>query len=316
MQMNCLYSPIHNLHNGRMRLGNLDLNLLMVFDAVMRERSVVRAADALAISQPAVSHALNRLRHALKDKLFIRTPSGMLPTPRAEQLALPVRKALDELQLAVEGSRFEPKSAERRFTLAVNNYAAVVAAGPIIAAARAQAPKVRLSLVPSGTINLVDRLDRSELDLAISASAPDGERFASRLVIQDRFVAVFRSGHPALRKKLTIAALAELDYLAITSSGENIDFLDTALKARNSTRVVASEVPYLSAGAVLVQSNLVAILGRKLAVEFRRAYPIEILELPLEAPSLRSVMSWHRRFDDLPAHRWLRDTIIAATAAL
>jgi len=299
-----------------MRLGNLDLNLLMVFDAVMRERSVVRAAGALAISQPAVSHALNRLRHALKDKLFIRTPSGMLPTPRAEQLALPVRKALGELQLAVEGAHFEPASAERRFTLAVNNYAAVVAAGPILAAARAQAPKVRLSLVPSGTLNLVDRLDRSELDLAISGRAPDGERFASRLLIQDRFVAVFRNGHPALRKKLTIAALAELDYLAITSSGENIDFLDTALQARKSARVIASEVPYLSAGAVLVQSNLVAILGRKLAVEFRRAYPIEIRELPFEAPALRSVMSWHRRFDDLPAHRWLRDAIAAATAAL
>jgi DNA-binding transcriptional LysR family regulator len=299
-----------------MRLGNLDLNLLTVFDAVMRERSVVRAADALAISQPAVSHALNRLRHTLKDKLFVRTPSGMLPTPRAEQLALPVRKALNELQLAIEGNRFEPKSAERRFILAVNNYAAVVAAGPIVAAARAQAPKVRLSLVPSGTLNLVDKLDRSELDLAISARAPDGERFASRLLIQDRFVAVFRSGHPALRRKLTIAALAELDYLGISSSGENIDFVDAVLQARQTARVVASEVPYLSAGAVLVQSNLVAILGRKLAVEFRRAYPIEIRELPFEASSLRSVMSWHRRFDDLPAHRWLRDTIAAATAAV
>ena len=299
-----------------MRLGNLDLNLLMVFDAVMRERSVVRAADALAISQPAVSHALNRLRHALKDKLFIRTPSGMLPTPRAEQLALPVRKALNELQLAVEGSRFEPKNADRRFTLAVSNYAAVVAAGPIVAASRAQAPKVRLSLVPSGTLNLADRLDRSELDLAISARAPEGERFASRTIIQDRFVAVFRSGHPALRKKLTIAALAELDHLAITSTGENLDFLDAALQARKSVRVIASEVPYLSAGAVLVQSNLVAILGRKLAVEFRRAYPIEIRELPFEAPPLRSVMSWHCRFDDLPVHRWLRETILAAAAAI
>jgi DNA-binding transcriptional LysR family regulator len=314
--MNCLYVSIHILHNDAMRLGNLDLNLLMVFDAVMHERSVVRAAETLAISQPAVSHALNRLRHALKDKLFIRTPSGMLPTPRAEQLALPVRKALDELQLAIEGNRFDPASAERRFTLAVNNYAAVVAAGPIVAAARAQAPKLRLSLVPSGTLNLVDRLDRSELDLAISGRAPDGERFASRLLIQDRFVAVFRSGHPALRKKLTVAALAELDYLGISSSGENIEFLDAALEARKSARVVASEVPYLSAGAVLVQSNLVAILGRKLAVEFRRAYPIEIRELPFEAPTLSCVMSWHRRFDNLPAHRWLRDTIAAATAAI
>jgi len=304
------------VHDGVVRLRNLDLNLLMVFDAVMRERSVVRAADALGISQPAVSHALNRLRHALKDRLFVRTPTGMLPTPRAEQLALPVRKALNELQLAVEGNSFEPASAERRFTLAVNNYAAVVAAGPIVAAARAEAPKVRLSLVPSGTLNLADKLDRGELDLAISSRVPEGERFASRLLIEDRFVAVLRSGHPALKKALTIAALAELEHLAISSSGENLDFLDAALKTRKGGRIVASDVPYLSAGAVLVQSNLVTVLARKLAVEFRRAYPIEIRELPFEAPALRSIMSWHRRFDDVPAHRWLRDTIAAATAAI
>jgi DNA-binding transcriptional LysR family regulator len=299
-----------------MRLRNLDLNLLLVFDAVLRERSVVRAADSLAISQPAVSHALNRLRHALKDKLFVRTPAGMSPTPRAEQLALPVRKALNELQLAVEGDTFDPSTADRRFTIAVNNYAAVVAAGPILAAVRAQAPNVRLSLVPSGTLNLRDRLDRGELDLAISGRAVDGERFASQPLIEDRFVAVLRSGHPALRKKLTAAALAELQHLGISSSPEDLSFLDEFLKARNSARFVASDVPYLSAGAVLVQSNLVAILGRKLAMEFRRAYPIEIRELPFEAPLLHSVMSWHRRFDDVPAHRWLRGTIAGAATTL
>ena len=299
-----------------MRLRNLDLNLLLVFDAVLRERSVMRAADSLAISQPAVSHALNRLRHALKDKLFVRTPEGMSPTPRAEQLALPVRKALNELQLAVEGDTFDPSTADRRFTIAVNNYAAVVAAGPILAAVRAQAPNVRLSLVPSGTLNLRDRLDRGELDLAVSGRAIEGERFASQQLIEDRFVAVLRSGHPALRKKLTAAALAELQHLGISSSPEDLTFLDEFLKARNNARFVASDVPYLSAGAVLVQSNLVAILGRKLAMEFRRAYPIEIRELPFEAPFLHSVMSWHRRFDDVPGHRWLRTTIIGTATTL
>jgi DNA-binding transcriptional LysR family regulator len=92
--------------------------------------------------------------------------------------------------------------------------------------------------------------------------------------------------------------------------------VDEFLKARKSARFVASDVPYLSAGAVLVQSNLVAILGRKLAMEFRRAYPIEIRELPLEAPLLHSVMSWHRRFDDVPAHRWLRGTIVGTANTL
>jgi DNA-binding transcriptional LysR family regulator len=314
--MNCLYAPIQIVHDTRMRPRSLDLNLLLVFDAVMRERSVGRAADALAISQPAVSHALNRLRHALKDKLFVRTPSGMLPTPRAEALALPVRKALNELQLAVEGDRFNPAQADRRFTIAVNNYAAVVAAGSIVAAVRAHAPKVRLTLVPSGTLNLADGLDRGELDLAISARALAGERFASHLLIEDRFVAVLRAGHPALRKKLTSETLVELPHLAISSSGENLDFVDTSLRARKAARTIASDVPYLSACAVLVQSNMVAILGRKLALEFRRAYPIEMRELPFDAVKLQSTMSWHRRFDDLPAHRWLRETIVAATAGI
>jgi DNA-binding transcriptional LysR family regulator len=299
-----------------MRLRTLDLNLLLVFDAVLRERSVVRAADSLAISQPAVSHALNRLRHALKDKLFVRTPSGMSPTPRAEQLALPVRKALNELQLAVEGDTFDPSTADRRFTIAVNNYAAVVAAGPILAAVRAQAPNVRLSMVPSGTLNLRDRLDRGELDLVLSGQAIDGERFASQQLIEDRFVAVLRSGHPALRRKLTTASLAELQHLGISSSREDLTFVDEFLKARKSARFVASDVPYLSAGAVLVQSNLVAVLERKLAMEFRRAYPIEVRELPLEAPLLHSVMSWHRRFDDVPGHRWLRGTIVGTANML
>jgi DNA-binding transcriptional LysR family regulator len=299
-----------------MTTRNLDLNLLLVFDAVMRERSVLRAADALALSQPAVSHALNRLRHAINDKLFIRTPAGMIPTPRAEQLALPVRKALNDLQVAVAGDIFEPSTADRRFAIAVNNYAAVVLAGPIVAAVRAQAPNVRLSLLPSGTLDLTDKLDRGELDLVISAREADAERFASKVLIEDRHVAVLRRGHPALKRKLTLASLAELQHLAISSSGQNMSFIDQALRARGAVRSVALDVPYLSAGAVLVQSNLVAILGRKLAQEFRRAHPIEIKQLPFEAPQLRSVMLWHRRFDDLPAHRWLRDTIAVAATAI
>src|SRR3954466_2591947 len=109
-----------------MNWGAFDLNLLIVFDAVMQDRSVTRAGNRIGLSQPAMSHALNRLRYMLKDELFIRTPDGMAPTPRAEQLALPLRDALSELQRALEPEAFVPAEAERRFALAVNNYAAVV----------------------------------------------------------------------------------------------------------------------------------------------------------------------------------------------
>lgn len=299
-----------------MNLRNFDLNLLLVFDTVLRERSVLRAADALALSQPAVSHALNRLRYLLKDGLFVRTASGMVPTPRAEQLAFPIRKALNDIELAFEGETFAPSTAERRFVIAVNNYAAVVAAGPIVAACRAQAPKVRLSIRPSGTLDLPDLLDRGELDLVISARDAPAERVSSLQLVEDRYVAVLRRGHPALRRKLTLAALAELEHLAISSSGEDLSFVDAAFASAKKSRSIVLEVPYLSAGGVLVQSNLVALLGRKLAQEFRRAFPIEIRELPFDASKLRSVLLWHRRFDDMPAHRWLRKTIKATMEAI
>jgi DNA-binding transcriptional LysR family regulator len=297
-------------------LRTFDLNLLLVFDAILRERSVMRAAEALALSQPAVSHALNRLRHLVKDQLFVRTPAGMMPTPRAEQLALPVRKALNDLQVALETETFAPSTAERRFAIAVNNYAAVVLAAPIVAACRALAPRIQLSLRPSGTLDLTDLLERGELDLAISARDAPAERFASQPLVEDRYVAVLRRGHPALRRKLTLPAFADLPHLTISSSGEDIGFVDAALATRGKVRSVALETPYLSAGAVLVQSNLLAVLGSQIAQEFRRAYPIEIRELPFDAPQLRSVMLWHRRFDNQPAHRWLRETVIATADAI
>lgn len=299
-----------------MNLRTFDLNLLLVFDAILRERSVMRAAEALGLSQPALSHALNRLRYLVKDQLFVRTPAGMMPTPRAEQLALPVRKALNDLQIALETEAFLPSTADRQFVIAVNNYAAVVLAAPIVAACRAQAPHVRLSLRPSGTLDLLELLERGELDIVISARDASAERFASQLLIEDRYVAVLRRGHPALRRKLSLPAFADLQQLAISSSGEDISFVETALTVRGLSHSVALETPYLSAGAVLVQSNLVAVLGRQIAQEFRRAYPIEIRELPFDAPKLRSIMLWHRRFDDQPAHRWLRETFIATASTI
>src|ERR1017187_8749351 len=137
-----------------MNWGAFDLNLLIVFDAVMRERSVTRAGSRVGLSQPAMSHALNRLRHMLKDELFVRTPDGMVPTARAEALARPLSNALSDIQLALEPAAFDPAKSDRRFRLAINNYSAVVLASPLVAAVSAAAPMVQLNLEPSGTMNV------------------------------------------------------------------------------------------------------------------------------------------------------------------
>ena len=127
---------------GSVKLGAIDLNLLVVFDAVMREGSVTRAGRRLGLSQPAMSHALARLRHMMKDDLVIRSPRGMVPTPWAEQLALPVREAIETLQRSFEPSRFEPATDGRHFRIAADNYASFVLAGPLAACMAKQAPNI------------------------------------------------------------------------------------------------------------------------------------------------------------------------------
>src|SRR3984893_6484762 len=196
-----------------MNWGAFDLNLLIVFDAVMQERNVTRAGDRIGLSQPAVSHALSRLRHMLKDELFIRTPEGMMPTPRAEQLAEPLRRALSDMQLALEPESFVPSEASRRFEVAVNNYAAVVLAPSIVTTVISAAPGIRLDLRPSGLRDMPALLDRGEHDLAIGTFDDVGERFRRSPLVEDSFVLAMRRDHPAQGRELTIETLAGLPYL-------------------------------------------------------------------------------------------------------
>ena len=294
-----------------MNWGAFDLNLLIVFDAVMQERSVTRAGSRIGLSQPAMSHALNRLRYMLKDELFVRTPEGMVPTPRSETLAQPLRDALSKMQFALEPDGFDPAVSDRRFALTVNNYAAVVLAPPLVSAVAAAAPAVRLDLRPSGTLNVVDQLDHGDLDLTIGGTDNQGERFASAPLLEDAFVMVMRRGHPASRRKLSAEDFAALPHLEISSRREDTGFIDHWLAERGLARRITLRAPYLSAAPILAQSDLVAILSRRIAQEFVHSHPLQISEMPCDLPCARTVMLWHRRLDRHPAHRWFRDLLIS-----
>src|SRR2546425_9064315 len=204
--------PIHSRHMEMLQMNwrAFDLNLLVVFDGLLREGSVTRAGKRLGMSQPALSHALNRLRYLLKDQLFIRTPQGMVPTPRAEQLALPLRQALADMQRALEPEAFVPAQANRRFSIAINNYAATVLTAPPVPAGPARPPLGQPALPPTGPPAALARLDTGDLDLAIGTFDRVGERFGSATLLEDRFVAVMRRGHPAGRSKLSAEAFGAL----------------------------------------------------------------------------------------------------------
>jgi DNA-binding transcriptional LysR family regulator len=296
-----------------MNWGAFDLNLLIVFDAVMEERNVTRAGGKIGLSQPAVSHALNRLRYMLKDELFIRAPQGMVPTPRAEQLAVPLRRALSEMQLALEPETFVPQLATRTFVLAVNNFAAVLLAPSLVTAVTSAAPGIRLDVGPSALRDMPSLLDRGELDLAIGTFVGVAERFTRAPLLEDSFVVAMRSDHPAAGRKLTAEALAGLSYLEISSSDEDASFVDAWLGARGLARNITHRAPRLAAAAILAGTDMVAVLSRRLAEYWVQTYGLSTSELPFESPVIHTGMLWHRRFDDQPAHLWLRKLVQQTT---
>ncbi|HZV09031.1 MAG TPA: LysR substrate-binding domain-containing protein, partial [Novosphingobium sp.] len=224
--------------------------------------------------------------------------------------------ALLDLRSALEDEPFEPGYTRQRFAIAVNNYAAIALAGAIVLRARALAPGVQIRLRPSGTLDVADLLDRGELDLALVSGAPPLARYGSALLIEDDFVAVVRQGHPLLGAPLDSAGFAAQAHLTISSSGDDLTGLDEALARQGLARNSEIEVPYLSAGAVLTQSDMMAIMARQIAVAFARVHPVALVELPLQPAPLRQMLVWQRRFEDQAAQRWLRETIASVAADL
>jgi DNA-binding transcriptional LysR family regulator len=301
-----------------MNWRNFDLNLLTIFDAVGQERSATRAAAKLNVTQPAISHALTRLRGSLQDELFVRTPEGMEPTPYAERLIGPVRSALESLRIALDNAAdFVPATADRSFIIAVDNRSAIVLAAPLVAAAAAEAPSVTLDIRPSGTLDLVDQLDRGTLDMAIGSLAAPGERFSDRRLYEEDFAALVRRGHPAaLGGAISLEALAHYPHLILSSTREDSDFVDAELSKHDLCRRVGVRAPLLSATASLAQSDMVAILSELSARELSRNAPLEALRLSFPTPRLMTAMLWHRRVDRVAAHQWLRATVLRVARAL
>lgn len=291
-------------------LSAVDLNLLVVFDALMQERNVTRAAGRLALSQPAVSHALARLRHMLRDELFVRSPKGMVPTPRAEQLAGPVRHAVEELQRALEEDEFDPAKATRTFRVAVDNYSAIVLTAPLAARVAKLAPHVTLEFQPSGTLDLADLFDRGLLDVALGFFMQPAERFGHRKLLGDGLVVLMRKDHPAASgRKLTPETFASLPHLDVSSSRYTMAFVESALKRNKLVRRIAVRAPLLSAGSMLASSDSIAVLPGRIARVLMRFYPLVSRDLPFVSPAIETEMLWPRWLDSVPAHRWFRQMV-------
>jgi DNA-binding transcriptional LysR family regulator len=290
--------------------NSFDLNLLVVFDAIVQEKTLTRAGHRLGMSQPAVSHALARLRHMLKDDLFVRTPEGMSPTPRAERMAGPARAALRELQVTLEADEFDAAQASRDFTVAVNNCAARAVVPALVRRMAKLAPSIVLDVRPLGLVNVLDQLDSGEIELALTTLIDGGDRFKCVGLFDDEYAVIVSNDHPmAADLELSIEDFAALPHIDITSGGDDTHFIDDVLAEYGLTRVVVAKLPLHSLVSVLVGSQAIAVVPRRVAADLLTVCPLAMLPLPFPSPRVSLSMIWHRRLDNHPAHRWLRGTL-------
>ncbi|MDP8981394.1 MAG: LysR family transcriptional regulator [Acidobacteriota bacterium] len=299
-----------------MNISAFDLNVLPVFEAVMDERSVSRAAVRVGLSQPAVSNAIRRMREAMGDPLWIRTARGMTPTPRAEQLAGPVRAALAHMRSALAGeSAFDPATTTRTFRLAMNDYSEWRMEAAIVAGTCGQSSGASVQVRRVDTLFGVPEADlrNGVVDVAIGFF-PDprnlGEGTLSETLFEEDNVVVGRRGNRALRKQLTLERFAELDHAAVIYRAEPWGIIDQELASHGLRRRLRLATPhFLTALKAVAESDLIACVPEGLAREFEESMGLVIRAVPVSLPRFVTRMLWARQWQEDAAHVWLRGKI-------
>lgn len=309
-----------------MRFSNLDLNLLRVFDAVMTEQNLTRAASRLAMTQPAVSNALRRLREALGDELLIRTAHGVKPTPRAETLWPAVRRALTELEEAItpEGS-FDMSRAQNTFRLAMADATAALWLPALVRSIAREAPGLTIRMVPLTTREPRPMLLRGDIDMAVGffpgvSAQLAGSQAASVSPIRHEqlysghYVCVMRKNHPLAGTDLTLDSYCAANHLLVSFSGRAHGLVDEALaRMGRERRILLTVNQFFTAGRVVATSDLITVLPRHLIASTGITGALIMKELPFELPNVHVDMLWHERDTRSPAHKWLRSHLSGTT---
>ncbi len=300
-----------------MDLAGFDLNLLKAFDALYGERHVTHAGQRIGLSQSAMSGALTRLRELFKDELFVRSPTGMQPTPRADDLAGPVSAALRLVQEVLQASAFDPGVARHTVTIAMTDYAAFVLLPPLLARLAVDAPGLDVQVRGIfGRHEALNLIDSGEANLAIGFPVEAPARILARPLLHEGFACIARRGHPAFAVGAGLEAFAAAPHLLVSPEGDRMGLVDHELAARGLQRRVVLSLPqFLVAPFVIADTDLVATLASRVARRFAAAgLGIAVYEPPIALPGWPLAMMWHRRVDDHPATLWLRDRIAEVSA--
>ena len=293
-----------------MNILTFDLNLLRVLDVLLRERNVSRAAERLALSQPAVSNALNRLRDLLDDPLLVRVGRTMQPTPRALELEAPIRAALRQIEESLgEGSRFEPARSRQRFRIALTDYAEMLLMPRLLARLAEQAPGVRIDVQHLSPRLPAEALEKGEIDLALGRFEALPPRFAGVRWMSETLQLVARRDHPQLRAGLDLETFLRLRHLWV-HGGQTRGMVEQWLGEHGLAREIVYTTPnYLQAAHIAAGGDLVAVLPTRLARYFAGLLPLQLFDLPFAlGPFDLQIVSLDLRRRD-QALQWLVEQI-------
>lgn len=306
---------MHTVH-----LSRIDLNLLVVLDALLGTRTLTLASRRLGLSQSATSHALGRLRVALSDPLFVREGRKLVPTARALALRAPLRRALGTLETSLgDAETFEPKTAARTFQLATADYAEFVLLPSLLSHMASHAPAIDLWVQNFAGANVATALGAGESELVIALhGVAHGPEVHGQFLFDERFVCIARKGHPGLRKRpVTLESWLALPHAFIAPSGGRGGVVDDALKARGLERRVALAIPhFLVAPHAIAHSDLVLTVAERVARSFATHLPLQVFPPPIALPRFRMGMYWHERLHRDPGLVWLRKTIVEMAGGL
>jgi DNA-binding transcriptional LysR family regulator len=298
-------------------LRSLDVSLLVALDALLDERSVTRAGRRLQLSQPAMSRTLGRLRTAFADELLVRSGRDLVMTPRAAELKVPLRRALEGLDAAVaEPQHFEPLTARRTFTLSTTDYGSAVVLPVLLAHLARVAPSVDL-VTRNQSPTWDEALREGALDVALFPRRPSSPGIVWQPMFSEHFVCLARRGHPSIRSKLSLAALCETPHVFVSPSDAAQGVVDEVLAKTGLRRRVALRVQsFLVAPLVVAESDLLALVPAQVARRFAARFELQVLPLPIEVPRFAVALAWHERMRADAGHAWFRKNLVTVAKAL
>ena len=294
-------------------LRRFDLNLLVVLHTVLETRNVTVAARRLHMSQPAVSRSLARLRSLFKDQLFVKGPRGVIPTPRAQDLAGTVAKLLTEIGEAVERPSFDPASSNRVFRVATTDYGALAVLTPAIAGLVSEAPGIGIDIVPLTGTSFAE-LGAGDMDFALYSDDPAPQNLRRATLFEERYVSLARAGHPAAVSgsggAMEMTEFLRHGHILVNLAGGRSGVVDDELATLGLARHVVVSLPYFSAAGVLAaRTSLLLTLPSRAAAGMSAGLGLITLDPPVEIPTFSYQILWHPRNDADLGATWFREML-------